>query len=193
MVFAAVALLGLGAGGGVVYENAHWEPIYLKTSHDLGAAKQDATDFQRLALTEEGELDTLHKKIADEVGDIDHPAFILWNACGSGGPTVGCPLTPGREYVGGVPDTFTYYVNFRSTVPVTISIMSAENFVCFETRTCVSHYVGWTNQTELHSVFHDAEGCAGYFVVLRATRAGTLYPDIRVSHNPASHSTGACA
>ena len=185
-------MLGIGAGSGVAYQNAQWAPRYDKTAHELSVAQKDATDFQRLAADGQLELDTLNQKVAATVGDLDHPNFVLWNSCSAAGPDAGCPLTPGYEYIAGVPDTFTYYVGFRSNVPVTVEILSASNFVCWETHYCAWHGVGWENQTSLNGVFHDAEGCAGYFAVFVSNRAGTLYPNVRVTRNPASHATGAC-
>lgn len=116
-----------------------------------------------------------------------------WNAC-DGGKT-GCPLTPGRYYVGGVPDTFTYYVSFRATVPVTVWIMTTRSFVCWETRQCAwqEGAVGWEPTTLLRNgIFEDAEGCAGYLAVFLSDRPGTLYPNVEIERNPAPRPTGAC-
>ena len=112
---------------------------------------------------------------------------------GSKGPNAGCPLRPGHEYIGGVPDTFTYRLKFRATVPVTVRIVSAENFVCLETRRCAWHGLSFENRMKLDQFFHDAEGCAGYFAVFTSERAGTLYPDVWVTRHPALAPTGVCA
>jgi len=125
------------------------------------------------------------------VGELDHPHFVLWNSCGSFAD--GCPLAPGKEYVGGVPDTFTYEVNFHATVPVTVRIMSTDEFVCWETKLCSAHWWGWEDRTSLMGgVFYDAEGCAGYLAVFSSDQYGTLFPDVRVTRNPASESSGVC-
>ncbi len=140
-----------------------------------------------------GQLQDLQAKVTASVGDLSNPRFVLWNSCGTGGPATGCALKPGFEFIGGVPDTFTYFVNFRSTVPVTVWIMSASNFICWETHNCAWAAVGWQNRTNLQNgVFHEAEGCAGYFAVFFSAQAGTLYPDVRITRKPAAHSTGAC-
>jgi hypothetical protein len=147
----------------------------------LGARIRDASQ----------ELTSLRDQISSSVGDLNNPRFVLWNSCGA--DTDGCPLKPGFEYVGGVPDTFTYYVNFRATVPVTVRIMSTEDFVCRESGACSANSVGWDDQTSLaNGVFHDAEGCAGYLAVFTSDEHGTLYPDIRITRNPAPAPTGTC-
>ena len=193
LAIVAVALLGIGGGTGVAFENAQWAPRYERTAHNLVVAQKDASDFQRLATNGQFELDMLNKRIADTVGDLDHPNFVLWNSCSAAGPDAGCPLRPGYEYVGGIPDTFTYYVHFHSTVPVTVEILSTQNFVCWETHACVWRGVGWDHQMQVNGVFHDAEGCAGYIVVFVSDHAGTLYPNVTVSRNPAAYPTGVCA
>jgi hypothetical protein len=164
----------------------------------VGAAKERSRsnalflDWQKSSRMYERRLENLRAKVKSFVGGLRYPHFTLWKSC-SGRPGEGCPLTPGREYVAGVPDTFTYYVNFRSTVPVTVWIMDVHNFVCWETRYCAWRGVGWQNRTSLENgTFHDAEGCAGYFAVFVSDREGTLYPDVQVTRNPAAHPTGAC-
>jgi hypothetical protein len=139
------------------------------------------------------ELQNLRSKIKSSVGNIERPHFVLWNSCGAADPGAGCSLTPGYEYVGGVPDTFTYFVKFHSTVPVTVWIMSPSNFVCWETHTCPWHGVGWESRTHVNGVFHDAEGCAGYISVFVSDEAGTLYPKVSITRNPAAEPTGVCA
>jgi hypothetical protein len=193
LVLAAVALLGAGVTSGIVYENDHWSPIYARASAEAAQSKQDAHDQQQVSMQLQGQLTELNRKVFDTVGDLNHPSFVLWNSCSSAGPDAGCPLRPGYEYVGGVPDTFTYNVRFRSTVPVTVEIYSTKNFVCWETRACGANGIGWQNQTELNGVFHDAEGCAGYIAVFVSKQPGTLYPNVSVTRNPAAQSTGACA
>jgi hypothetical protein len=84
-------------------------------------------------------------------------------------------------------------VNFRSTVPVTVWIMDSSNFVCWETHLCAWRAWGWKNYRNVRGgVFHLAEGCAGYIAVWFSTKAGILYPDVRVTHHPAAHLTGVC-
>lgn len=185
---AVLMLVATGAAAaGMVYglrsESAHWTPLYRQ-------ATADAAAYQKAAQGLDGDLIQLRGEVSSKVGDLNNPSFGLWNTCGQNG----CQLTPGYEFVGGVPDTFTYYVSFTATVPVTVRIMSTGDFVCWETRSCTSNGVGWEKRTELNGgVFHDAEGCAGYIAVFFSDQAGTLTPNIRVTRNPASTPTGVCA
>lgn len=191
VVVVVVLVVGLAAGfGGIQYgrqtEDAHWTPIYRQATTQLADSKARANELNSL-------LGQLQDKVKATVGDLDQPSFVLWNSC-SANLAAGCPLRPGYFYVGGVPDTFTYEVNLTATVPVTVMIMSTRDFACWDTSSCVSHWVEWRNRTELlRGTFHDAEGCAAYLAVFQSQQAGTLYPNIRVTRNPAAQATGVCA
>jgi hypothetical protein len=187
---AVIVLSGATAAGaffGVKHEDNHWKPIYHQAVTEEAHWKSSSQQFHL-------ELQDLQGKVSAAVGNLDSPHFTLWNSCSAAGSSAGCPLTPGYEYVGGVPDTFTYSVSFASTVPVTVWIMSTSNFVCWETHYCAWRGVGWQDQTNLlDGVFHDAEGCAGYIAVFFSKQAGTLYPDVSITRNPAAQPTGTCA
>jgi hypothetical protein len=195
LIIGAVA----GAGIGIRHEREHWTPLYNQAVTDYEGATAEVAQWktasQQARQTSEryrGRLEELQKRVSSSVGNLSNPHFVLWNSCGAG-PLAGCPLLPGREYIGGVPDTFTYSVSFHSTVPVTVRIMSSSDFVCWETRNCTSHYVWWPNRTRLvDGVFHNAEGCAGYFAVFSSDQAGILYPNVSIDRHPASHLTGVC-
>jgi hypothetical protein len=127
---------GLGAGVyfGVHHEDQHWTPIYNQALSEVAHWKSDSQVWHQSASKYRNRLDDLQKQVANSVGSLRDPHFGLWNSCSAASP--GCSLTPGYEYVGGVPDTFTYNVSFRSTVPVTVWIMTTSNFVCWETGAC---------------------------------------------------------
>jgi hypothetical protein len=206
LFIALVAIVVLAAGAslgallGAQHEDHHWAPLYNQAVTEVAHWKSDSQTWHKTSQgylqssqTYQGQLQDLQAKIGASVGDLNNPSFVLWNSCGAGGPAAGCSLTPGYEYIAGVPDTFTYFVNFRSTVPVTVWIMSSSNFVCWETHLCAWKAVGWQNQTDLQNgVFHTAEGCAGYFAVFFSAQSGTLYPDVRITRHPAAHPTGVC-
>ena len=90
LVVAAVALVCAGVVGGVAYENRHWQPLYTRASNDLRVAQNEGYDFQMRAAAVQDELGKLQQQIGDKVGNLDHPTFVLWNSCGSGGPAAGC-------------------------------------------------------------------------------------------------------
>jgi cell division protein FtsB len=153
----------------------------------------DAARWHRQSRYYQTQVHAIQGEIHQTLGDLSHPSFSLWNSCGAKGPKAGCRLDPGHEYIGGVPDTFTYRLKFRATVPVTVRIVSGEDFVCLQTDNCAWHGLSFEHRTKLDRLFHDAEGCAGYFAVFTSERGGTLYPDVWVTRHPALAPTGACA
>lgn len=197
IIFAAIVALTASTSVGVVlgvrHEDNHWTPLYGRAITDVAHWKSESQEWQQSSQQYHAQLQDLQTKITASVGNLKNPRFVLWDSCTAAGPAAGCPLRPGYEYIVGVPDTFTYYVSFRSTVPVTVWIMSAPNFVCWETGNCAWHAWGWKNQTHLRNgVFHDAEGCAGYLAVFFSDQAGILYPDVSIVRHPAAQSTGVC-
>ncbi len=194
VALALAASTSVGALLGARHEANHWKPMYNNAVAAVRHWKTDSHEWQQRSDQYHGQLQDLQTKITSSVGNLDNPHFVLWNSCGAGGPSAGCLLTPGYEYVSGVPDTFTYNVSFRSTVPVTVRIMTTHDYVCWKTGYCAAHWVWWQDLTNLHNgVFHDAEGCAGYVAVFSSKLPGTLYPDVSITRNPAPDPTGACA
>jgi hypothetical protein len=182
-----------GAFFGIHRERGHWQPLYRGAVKDIARWKADSTRWQAKSERYQGLLKSLQTRVSASVGDLENPHFILWNSCTSDGPAAGCRLTPGQEYIGGVPDTFTYNLSFHADVPVTVWILSSQNFVCWETHNCAWHGIGWQSRTDLDAVFHDAEGCAGYIAVFTSPQPGTLYPNVSVTRNAAPQPTGVCA
>jgi hypothetical protein len=139
-----------------------------------------------------GELETVRAQLA-------HPTLGIWTV-----PQVLKDET--WMLFGGIPDTFTYHLNVTSSGPITVSILTYEDFVA--ARNCVTngggatnycmHHSGsfrtWSSVTSINYDFHLAEGCADYLSVF--TTAGTnvtVTPNVSVTYNPATASTGACA
>ncbi|MDP9295790.1 MAG: hypothetical protein M3O88_03705 [Actinomycetota bacterium] len=182
-----------GAFFGIHHERDRWQPLYARTADQVVRWKADSARWQQRSDKYQGLLKTLQTRVSTSVGDLASPHFVLWNSCTSAGPSAGCQLIPGHEYIGGVPDTFTYNLSFHADVPVTVWILSSQNFVCWETHTCAWHGIGWQSRTDLDAVFHDAEGCAGYIAVFTSDQPGTLYPNVSVTRNAASQPTGVCA
>jgi hypothetical protein len=192
-VVLAAASLTAGVFVGIHHERGHWQPLYRAAVRDATHWRSDSVRWQLRTKRYEDQLSSLQSDVSSTVGDLEAPHFVLWNSCGSQGPDAGCPLVPGKEYIGGVPDTFTYDLSFHSTVPVTVWILSSDAFVCRETGACPVNGLVWRDRTELDAVFHGAEGCAGYIAVWEASEAGTLYPNVAVTRNPAPDATGVCA
>jgi hypothetical protein len=195
--FLALLLVAGATAGGVLFgiqrERDHWQPLYDKATSQVTRFRAESARWQQKTSRTQDMLDELEERVSSSVGDLESPHFSLWNTCSAQGPGAGCPLTPGKEYVGGVPDTFTYQLKFTSTVPVTVWILSSQNFVCWEVGECAPNGLMWENRTELDVEFHQAEGCAGYIAVFRSEQSGTMYPDVQITRNPAPAPTGVCA
>ena len=118
----------------------------------------------------------------------------IWTACGS---TSACPLTSGSWYAEGVPDTFDFYAQFTSSVPVTVYFLSIQQVVQFYgcgSISCVSgNYQYFPASTSLDGKFTLAEGCGGYVAIFQSSTDGYMHPDVSITFNPASTSTGVCA
>src|SRR3989475_6514210 len=138
-------------------------------------------------------------ELATVRAELEHPNLTIWN--------VPQQITANIGYLaGGAPDTFTYHLRATSTGPMSISILTLEDFAaalnCVTlgrgfTNYCMHHsgvpYNTWTNVTSLDYDFHAAEGCADYVVVFTSAGALTGKPNVSVTYNPATVSTGACA
>jgi hypothetical protein len=134
------------------------------------------------------------------------PTLSLWG-CASPCQTSSAnawSMSVGSWREGGVPDTFTYLPQYSSTVPVGMYLLTLQQYVQFyncpyttdaTTRiTCVSGtYTYFSSTTSLNGIFHLAEGCASYVAIYYSTQSGTIYPNVQVTYNPASSSTGVCA
>lgn len=103
---------------------------------------------------------------------------------------------------GSAPDTFDYYVSFRSTVNVTVYFFTMGQFVQFSVCngdvSCVSGFydqIQPTTNLPPYTLFKLGEGCADYLAIYVASGSGVMYPDVGVSR-PAitpSNPTGYCA
>ncbi len=124
---------------------------------------------------------------------ISNPTLTTWTSC-----TQPCYMAPGSWRVGGVPDTFDFNVSFTATVPITVYILTFQQYVQFANCTgsisCVTTaYTQYGPATSLQgSVFTLAEGCSDYVAVFQSTSNGIIYPDVSVTYHPASTVTGAC-
>lgn len=92
----------------------------------------------------------------------------------------------------GLPDTFTIHLQFTATAPVRARIMSFDQFVQWM-NTGKSDAITYPIGTSLDVVFHDAEGCAGYLLVLDSTQDVTITPNMTITRNPNPAGTGVCA
>lgn len=140
------------------------------------------------------QLQSQNRQLQDQAA---RPTLGIWN--------VPQDIPSANDYLdGGVPDTFTYHAKLTSTGPMSVVIMTfsqyADAIQCVRraggnTHYCMHHSGGqnWAEITSVNIEFHDAEGCAGYVMVITAGSKVTITPDVSVTYNPAPHATGACA
>jgi hypothetical protein len=137
-------------------------------------------------------------ELAKTKAELEHPQLVLWNT----------PLRikDSTYYLaGGVPDTFTYHLEATSTGPMSVSILTLEQWAaaiqCVQygngpTNYCMHHsgvVQSWLSVSSVNYDFHLAEGCADYIAVFTAASAVTVTPKISVTYKPATSATGACA
>ncbi len=146
----AIVIVALGRGTGAIlgahHEDQHWQPLYDHAMTEVAHWRSSSEKWQQSRKQIHSKLLSLQHRVAKSVGDLTNPHFVLWNSCVASGPATGCPLTPGREYVGGVPDTFTYYVSFRSTVPVTLKI--SPPLISSAGRAETARLTGWSGRSQ---------------------------------------------
>jgi len=112
--------------------------------------------------------------------------FVIWN--------VQVKASAGYYLFETVPDTFDYHDNFTSTVPVNVLYLNSTQFVqWFTNKTISGNYVNYTRTEKQSDTFKLAEGCGGYIVIYSFATAGTIYPNVSATYNPAQSPTGSCS
>jgi hypothetical protein len=138
-------------------------------------------------------------ELAKAKAELEHPNLLLWNSPQH--------IKDNSTYlVGGIPDTFTYHLVATSSGPMSVSILTFEDFAkaiqCIDLGTAVTdwcmHHSGtpinsWLRVTSVNYDFHLSEGCAGYLAVFTSATSITVTPNVSVTYNPASTATGVCA
>lgn len=137
-------------------------------------------------------------ELAKTKAQLEHPQLVTWNS-----PV---KIKDNTVYLAsGVPDTFTFHLQATATGPMSISILTIEEFAagvqCVRngvavTNWCMHHsgvVYSWLGVTSVNFDFHAAEGCADYVAVFTAASAVTVTPNVSVTYNPANAPTGACA
>jgi hypothetical protein len=137
-------------------------------------------------------------ELAKTKAELEHPHLTIWN--------VPQQLKGANWYLaGGIPDTFTYHLQATSTGPMSVSILTLEQWAAAtgcvdagrgQTNYCMHHsgtVRSWLGVTSINYDFHLAEGCADYVSVFTSASSITVRPNVSVTYNPASSATGACA
>ena len=188
-----VALVVTLGGFGLLYtDDMSWQ----RQTHDL--MKQNAALSAQL-LTAQTSLADTQKQVTNLQTELQHPHLGIWN--------VEQKIDGADWYLaGGVPDTFTYHLSATADGPMSVSILTFEQFAaaieCVDngagsTNYCMHHskkgtVKSWLNVTSVTYDFHEAEGCANYMVVFTAANPVTVRPDVSVTYNPAATFTGDC-
>jgi hypothetical protein len=188
-----VALVVTLGGFGLLYaDDMSWQ----RQTHDL--TRENAALSEHL-LTAQTSLSDAQKQVTNLQAELQHPHLGIWNVQ---------QKIDGPDWylAGGVPDTFTYHLNATASGPMSVSILTFEQFAaaieCVDngvnnTNYCMHHsrkgtIKSWLNVTSVSYDFHDAEGCANYLVVFTSASAITVSPDVSVTYNPSSSFTGDC-
>lgn len=188
-----VALVVTLGGFGMLYaDDMSWQ----RQTRDL--TRENALLSERL-LTSQTSLSDTQKQVTNLQAELQHPHLGIWNVQ---------QKIDGPDWylAGGIPDTFTYHLHATASGPMSVSILTFEQFAaaieCVDngggsTNYCMHHsrkgtVKSWPNVTSVSYDFHDAEGCANYLVVFTSARAITVLPDVSVTYNPAPTFTGDC-
>jgi hypothetical protein len=163
------------------------------------ALKSQNRQLQAQLVTTQSNLTATLGELATVRAELEHPHLTIWNVAQE---------IQGPDYylAGGAPDTFTYHLQATSTGPMSISILTLQDFAaalnCVTngrgfTNYCMHHtgspVISWLGVTTVNYDFHGAEGCADYVVVFTSAGDITVKPNVSVTYNPASASTGSCA
>ncbi len=196
----AAALLFTAGGVALLYlDDTNAQNAANQLNAQNQALKSQSKQLQAQLLTTQTNLTATLGELATVRAELEHPNLTIWN--------VPQQITADIGYLaGGAPDTFTYHLRATSNGPMSISILTLEDFVkaidCAQngfgtTHYCMHHsgvpYNTWTNVTTVSYDFHAAEGCADYVVVFTSNSNITVTPNVGVTYNPASTSTGSCA
>lgn len=111
--------------------------------------------------------------------------FVIWNS----------PVNVSAGYFlfETVPDTFDYHDNFTSTVPIDVFYFNSSQFIQWYAHQVISgNYTNFVTTKNQSDTFKLAEGCGGYIVIYSFFIAGTIYPNVSATYNPAPRPTGTC-
>jgi len=195
----AAALLVAVGGIGVLYldDTSNQALVRSLTTQNESLTGRNQNLNDQLKTTQTNLTATLGE-LAKTKADLAHPNLTIWN--------VPQQLKGSSWYLaGGIPDTFTYHLQATSTGPMSVSILTLEQWAkaiqCIDSGGGSTHYcmhhsgsvIGFQNTTSVNYDFHLAEGCADYLSVFTAASTVTVTPDVSVTYNPATSATGACS
>lgn len=115
----------------------------------------------------------------------DSPAFVIWNT-----PTY---LYSNSYLFFSFPDTFAVHMQLSSSSPLTVYVMTTEQFIEYAKSGIPVSYVEKFSGQHIDFWFNLSTGCAGYVGIITSVSSTTVYPNETAVYMPASHPTGACA
>jgi hypothetical protein len=190
----------LGALGLLFIDDGNWQQRTHQLEKQNTALTNQKHDLFDQVLVTQADLTQAKQQVTSLQAELKHPTVGIWN--------VQQKIDGASWYLaGGVPDTFTYHLKATSSGPMSVSILTFEQFAaaieCVDggsgnTNYCMHHSRAgtvntWANVTSVNFDFHLAEGCANYMVVFTAAAPVTVTPDVSVTYNPASKFTGDCS
>lgn len=188
---AVTIVVALGAIGLLYQDDRSWQ----RQAADL--ARQNASLHEQLVTTQ-SDVKTADQTIRDLKSQALHPNLGIWN--------LPQPIADQDHLLlGNVPDTFTYHLHATASGPMSVSILTVEEYAvaldCVHnglgvTNDCMHRtptVISWLNVRSVDYDFHLGEGCADYIVVFTAASSVTVTPNVSVTYNPAPTTTGACA
>ncbi len=194
----AATLLVSGIGVGLLYadDTGNQATVRSLTTQNESLTGRNQILQDQLNTTQSNLVATLGE-LATTKAELEHPHLTIWN--------VPQQVKGSSWYLaGGIPDTFTYHLKATSTGPMSVSILTLEQWAaangCVDagrgtTNYCMHHsgaVISWLSVTSVTYDFHLAEGCADYVSVFTSAASITIRPNVSVTYNPASSATGAC-
>jgi hypothetical protein len=195
----AVTLLITSAGIGILYvDDSNNQATIRALTTENESLKGHSQLLQNELNTTQTNLTATLQELATTKAQLEHPNLGIWNVS----QTIN---GPSWYLAAGVPDTFTYHLKVTSSGPISVSILTLEQWAkaieCVDNGVGSTHYCmhhsgtvrSWLGVTSVNFDFHDAEGCADYMAVMTAPAKVTVMPDVSVTYNPAARATGSCA
>ncbi|TMC52275.1 MAG: hypothetical protein E6J20_12650 [Chloroflexi bacterium] len=195
----AATLLVTALGLGLLYadDQSNQAAVRSLTTHNESLTGRNQILLDQLKASQTNLTATLGE-LAKTKAALEHPQLTIWNV----------PQQikgPNYYLAGGVPDTFTYHLQATATGPMSVSIITLQEWAkaveCFDYTQSTTHYcmhhqgAVWSSLgvTSVNYDFHLAEGCADYIAVFTAATPITVTPNVSVTYSPATSATGDCS
>ncbi len=198
IALAAALLVAVGGIGLLWADDSNFQRSANELTAQNGALKSENETLRSQLNTTQTNLTATLGELANVRAQLDHPTVVTW--------TLPQTLRTSNSYLlAGVPDAFTLHLVLAANHPISVSILTHEDlaaaFACYDNGVgnvnwCMHHsgtpVRSWLSTQKVDYDFHDAEGCAGYVVVITASSSATVTPNVSVTYNPNPNRTGIC-